>query len=1331
MKKKFLSTLLMGAFIIASVSLFTSCKDYDDDINKINTELASLKSSLDKRVSDLEAAKAECVANLEKLTGRVGTLETQMGTKWGETEVKNAIAAALEGYVTKAQLEEATKDFLTADQIKALDDEILKLAKEYVDAEAAKHAEAAKIAAIEEAKKYADELIAGLADKYVDVATYAAKMQELDGKIAGIDEKLAKLDKLDIDAITATIAAVENMKTQIAALESFKAAMEAKTLVELNDLETLKNTLQGQISDLETKLEGEYKKAIEEAVQGLRDEIAKQGGIKPYDDTELRDKITDLEAKFADLSKEDVAQLKEMMQYANKEVIEGLSKGMANLNVLQLFIEKKVTSIVLKPEYYYAGIEAIELPALYDKAYTVKTPLRVQRNGDVVDWDKTETWTQNKTNDIDVCKGGIAYYHVNPYSADWVGGTIEFLGNIAQTRAAGNPEQNYENIIEPVNRTLTEDNAVEGYAGLIKVPFKGSFDNINTLLKGNNLPMVALHFTKEADDKKVDVSSDWALVAPTQYMNLIIANNPVVTKYYTKTPHEGFNFGQAVDAEIATLGLMKFDGKGKEIKEQRVNPTTGHFTRLIENITADSIPGTYQIKYDETFNLTKAVETHYTYKYRTSAGTEVVETADKVMSNDMFKNFGLRYEFEIVEYNSGTNNTEESKHIWVEKNEEGDYIAIPCQVTAEGDRIFDENNKIVPAGRASVGRMPLIRVSIMNEANQTVSYAYIKLEIVEGTTPPPPPLDPVEFKFDDKIYVDCGMNGYSAALTWSQIENIILIEALGNNYSKDTFEDKWTLKGYDMVIADVEDGTTGEADQYFKADEKTKKPYTDTDKKVYEKMGKVQLVQDPKAVNMQVLQWTLSATDIFNTFMLKDKNGRVIEDPMQVDPDKVDTKTGLSKIPLETYVLLDGPTDVWVKFIIPAGAFQFAVGGINDNKTKAYWFKLNTKEQGLKETHANVVVPNTQNDDCAFEWDLLAAFDEYTVGGAIRTDLQGKFPSFDKQPVTFTFTTPTSAKPIENAAFNADKNGQWTVTGNSGVNYTVKVGDNSDCVVAIKKGDTNIPEPYDTICAFKEEGSSLIVYKDNETAKDILNYAGHLQLGSKQTFTAYLKMTIASCYEMIIPDGSDYINVRFLRPVDVNPTKDAEMQDAKDGGDDINVMSLVDLVDWRGISFKSVDGLTDKMTSGTTGSGGTAQDWNANFNGWDGVKAQEGPHYVNYYGVEIEADVENARTDINLEEAARNKELDKAADIEKLVLLKKNSPKAIFTYTHAPITWNAKDKKFEGGMLHYENNSGNVQKYHVYVPLTITYKWGTKMNVGYGMITVKKTLGQGGSAKKF
>ena len=187
--------------------------------------------------------------------------------------------------------------------------------------------------------------------------------------------------------------------------------------------------------------------------------------------------------------------------------------------------------------------------------------------------------------------------------------------------------------------------------------------------------------------------------------------------------------------------------------------------------------------------------------------------------------------------------------------------------------------------------------------------------------------------------------------------------------------------------------------------------------------------------------------------------------------------------------------------------------------------------------------------------------------------------------------------------------------------------------------------------------------------------------------------------------------MKFLRPVDVEKTKSAEVQDAVDGGSKVNIMDLVSLVDWRDQSFTSANGLNDK----------DGEEASVNYVTYDT------PHYINYYEVELAADVDNAMTDINKPEAEREVILEKAADIEKLVNLKKNSPACIFTFTPAPITWDG--KKFVGGDIFYSNNSGNVKLFHIYVPITMNYKWGQNIKCGYGVITVKKTLNN--AAKKF
>ena len=56
MNKKFLSAVLFGSLDwFLSTGTFVSCKDYDDDIDRIDTELGDLKSKLDALQTEFNA----------------------------------------------------------------------------------------------------------------------------------------------------------------------------------------------------------------------------------------------------------------------------------------------------------------------------------------------------------------------------------------------------------------------------------------------------------------------------------------------------------------------------------------------------------------------------------------------------------------------------------------------------------------------------------------------------------------------------------------------------------------------------------------------------------------------------------------------------------------------------------------------------------------------------------------------------------------------------------------------------------------------------------------------------------------------------------------------------------------------------------------------------------------------------------------------------------------------------------------------------------------------------------------------------------------------------
>ena len=93
MYKKFLSAILLGAFTIASTSTFVSCKDYDDDIKNLQTQIDENKASaalgttltaLQNQVSALKAsleAKDAELASLISSASEAGTANTNKITE--------------------------------------------------------------------------------------------------------------------------------------------------------------------------------------------------------------------------------------------------------------------------------------------------------------------------------------------------------------------------------------------------------------------------------------------------------------------------------------------------------------------------------------------------------------------------------------------------------------------------------------------------------------------------------------------------------------------------------------------------------------------------------------------------------------------------------------------------------------------------------------------------------------------------------------------------------------------------------------------------------------------------------------------------------------------------------------------------------------------------------------------------------------------------------------------------------------------------------------------------------------------------------------------------
>ena len=257
MKRKYLSALLMGVLTLSSVSTFTSCKDYDDDISNLQGQIDKLATAdqLSQKVAELQALIS---SNKSDIT----SLQSELAKKTTLDEVK----AVLADYATKQYVNDADKTLQDAiDALKTGD--IAKLKEDVVKAQAA-----ADKAAADAEKANADivETLKTLATKteLKDAADAAQKA------IEALESKNAEDLKKAQEAITETL---KSYATKSDVEDGDKKTLEslASTIKNASDALALANTNKQAIADA-LKLLGEGYSAentVAAAIEAIKAQI--------------------------------------------------------------------------------------------------------------------------------------------------------------------------------------------------------------------------------------------------------------------------------------------------------------------------------------------------------------------------------------------------------------------------------------------------------------------------------------------------------------------------------------------------------------------------------------------------------------------------------------------------------------------------------------------------------------------------------------------------------------------------------------------------------------------------------------------------------------------------------------------------------------------------------------------------------------------------------------------------------------------------------------------------------------------------------------------------
>ena len=208
-----MNAALLGLLVVAAPACtFVSCKDYDDDFNKVNNRLDGLEAAKTQINTEITSLKSD----LQKANEKATQLEAKLAEKAGKKELETAVNNLSAKIAEVANLE-------------------------------------TRIQALETAKA---ELTA-LVNAKVDQKAYDAKVADIEGRLTAAQSSVTLVSN-KANTLEQTLNALKNkVDNQLVALDKFNEKVAA---------------LEGKDADLQKKLD-ELKKTVTDEVAALKKDV--------------------------------------------------------------------------------------------------------------------------------------------------------------------------------------------------------------------------------------------------------------------------------------------------------------------------------------------------------------------------------------------------------------------------------------------------------------------------------------------------------------------------------------------------------------------------------------------------------------------------------------------------------------------------------------------------------------------------------------------------------------------------------------------------------------------------------------------------------------------------------------------------------------------------------------------------------------------------------------------------------------------------------------------------------------------------------------------------
>ena len=598
-------------------------------------------------------------------------------------------------------------------------------------------------------------------------------------------------------------------------------------------------------------------------------------------------------------------------------------------------------------------------------------------------------------------------------------------------------------------------------SGMVTVHTKYNGDAVKSIAADNQVTVLALQY------KGVNgtVTSDFAAVRATAYtdLQLNLASVPHACNHLYGTAMEAIN-------HAAQANLKYNDDKGIDLRE--------------------------------------LINTDRVYQGGTCQGW------DKNAKEDLVKQAGFKYSFELVGYHEGTNKTSQSAHAAIA----ADGYTMRAQMPEGGKQqpygysAEKANNLQNPA---TMNREPLVRVILTDTVNNKIaSVGYLKFKITNKDTQDQQQVFPMA-TVTTPYTIDCGdENVMKQDLKWFDIEEQIIAQL---SLSKTQFE---TTYDYEGAALDL--------DQFDKAE------LNATALHPVNKIGVVQhTTMDVNGTETEVLKWAVNNQKAYAAF----KSGKT----SLTTYIRFTKKTDATSVAKPDYVN-SADKYVYVKFTWTPSAINLTPSTAFDNGSKivSYWYGANKLDanSGFAEIHGNVeAVGSTDNLKNGAE--TAAANDEFVFN--ISNTLKGNKLAVNEMKAPY-----------------AGLNSKLVLT------YEFITGHG---LYANADGDKIFTDPlHANLVATLNKTTGVVSMKGcSKAAKELLNaYApktGEVNTLDK-VLTARVKVVATMCGNIDVPVENKEFDVKFIRPISITDAT-AKFVDGVTTTAQLNLT----FVDWRGYNF--------------------------------------------------------------------------------------------------------------------------------------------------------------------